>query len=127
METWKNKKILVAEDEMSNYMLLSNYLEDTEIQITHANNGKKATEFCRKEQFDVIFMDIKMPIMDGFEATAEIRKSDKDVPIIAQTAYAFKREECIESGFTDYISKPFNQFQLLQVIEKYLFEIECQS
>ena len=118
MVNWKNYKILIAEDEMGNFMLISALLEETEIQITYAMDGKLAVELYRKDQFDVIFMDLKMPVMGGFEATSEIRKFNKDIVIIAQTAYAYKREECIAAGFTDYISKPFNQEQLIKVLSQ---------
>ena len=120
MVNWKKYKMLIAEDEMGNFMLISALLESTEIQITHAMDGKQAVELCHKDQFEVIFMDLKMPVMGGFEATAEIRKFNKDIIIIAQTAYAYKREECIAAGFTDYISKPFNEEQLINVIGQYL-------
>ncbi len=120
MVNWKNYKMLIAEDEMGNFMLISALLEATEIQITHALDGKQAVEFCQKDQFDVIFMDLKMPVMSGFDATLEIRKFNKDIVIIAQTAYAYKREECIAAGFTDYISKPFNEGQLITVLSQYL-------
>ena len=120
MKNWKNKKILVAEDEMGNYMFISEILEETKIQITHAINGKIALDLCTKEQFDIIFMDIKMPIMNGLEATTEIRKFDKNVVIIAQTAYAYKREECILAGFTDCMSKPFSEQALINMFMQYL-------
>jgi CheY-like chemotaxis protein len=120
MENWKEKKILVAEDEMANFMLISILLGATGIQITHAINGKKAVEYCTNEQFDIILMDIKMPEMDGLEATLEIRKFNNLTAIIAQTAYAYKREECIASGFSDYISKPFNRENLIEMLKKHL-------
>jgi len=120
MKSWNNTKMLVAEDEIGNFMLISFMLEDTGIQIIHAPNGKKAVEFCTNESFDVILMDIKMPLMDGFEATTEIRKFNSDIVIIAQTAYAFKREECIAGGFTDYIPKPFGEEKLIKLLGQYI-------
>jgi CheY-like chemotaxis protein len=120
MKNWKNLKILIAEDEEGNFILISSMLEETEIQITHAENGKIATELCLKNKFDIILMDLKMPVMDGFEATTEIRKNNKDVIIIAQTAYAYKRELCIAASFTDYISKPFNEEQLISLLSQYI-------
>jgi len=120
MKSWKDKKILVAEDELINFIYVEELLEETGIQITHAINGKIAVDLCSKNSYDIIFMDIKMPEMDGFEATKEIRKNNKNVVIIAQTAYAYKREECISVGFSDYISKPFNEEQLITLLEPYL-------
>lgn len=119
-DNWINKKILVAEDEMLNFTLIRLILQSNNFKITHASNGEKAVNFSKSEKFDLILMDIKMPIMDGFEATKEIRKFDSEIIIIAQTAYAFKREECLENGFTDYLSKPFNEEQLLKILEQYL-------
>jgi CheY-like chemotaxis protein len=101
-------------------LFISALLEDTEIQLTHAENGKIAVELCSNEHFDIILMDIKMPLMDGFEATTKIRKFNKDIVIIAQTAYAYKREECIAGGFTDYISKPFDEDQLINMLGQYI-------
>ena len=120
MENWRDKKILVAEDEVGNFFLIACLLEDTGINITHADNGKKAVELCAAEHFDLILMDIKMPVMDGFEAIAEIKRFNKEITIIAQTAYAYKREECIELGFTDYLPKPFNEEQIITMLSKYI-------
>ncbi|MDA3892842.1 MAG: response regulator [Salinivirgaceae bacterium] len=120
MENWKDKKILIAEDEIENFFLITCMLEDTEIQITHAINGKKAVELCHNEKFDIILMDIKMPVMDGYEATTEIRKFNKEIAIIAQTAYGYIREECIASGFTDYLPKPFNAEGIIKMLESYI-------
>jgi CheY-like chemotaxis protein len=120
MEKWEDKKILVAEDEMANYMLISLLLGETGAKITRAENGKKAVDLSASDQFDIILMDIKMPVMDGFEATNEIRKFNSKIPIIAQTAYAYKREDCIAGGFTDYISKPFTKDKLIQLIKNHI-------
>ena len=120
MQNWASKKILIVEDELYNFMYIKIILAQTNIQIVYASNGKKALEVFKNDRFDFILMDIKMPEMDGFEATGEIRKLDHDIVIVAQTAYAYKREEAITKGFTDYISKPFSQQQLLMVIQKYM-------
>lgn len=116
----ENKNILIAEDEENNFRYIEELLFDTKIKIFHAKNGKEAIEVFINHKIDLILMDIKMPIMDGFEATREIRKINKTVPIIAQTAFSYKREECINSGFTDYITKPFKTNQLIQIITKNL-------
>lgn len=120
MKNWTDRKILVAEDEMGNFFLIACMLEESGIMITHAENGKKAVDLATNEPFDVILMDIKMPLLDGFEATAEIRKNNIDIPIIAQSAFAYKREECIAAGFTDYLAKPFNEAKLVEMITQYL-------
>lgn len=120
MKNWQNKKILVVDDISRNCMIIEDILEETEIQITLAHNGKKAIEFFAKEYFDIILMDIDMPIMNGFEATKEIRKFNQDIIIIAQTANESKREDFLAAGFTDYISKPYNHENLIQLIKKYI-------
>ena len=120
MEIWKTKKILVAEDEMLNFMIISALLEDTGIEITHADNGKLAVEYCLKGHFDILFMDLNMPYLDGFEALKEIKQNDNKIIVIAQTAYAFKRDECLQAGFDDFIIKPYSQEQLMDIFSKFL-------
>ena len=109
MENWKHLKILVAEDNKIQSFVISKLLADTGIQITSASNGKEAADLCANEKFDIILMNIKMPLMDGFEATKEIRKFNKDVAIIAETNYGGIRERCLSEGFEDYIRKPFSK------------------
>ena len=103
------KKILVAEDTDSNFLLVSIILRK-EYTVLRAYNGIEAIDVYKKEQPDLILMDIKMPVMDGYEATIEIRKSSQTVPIIAVTAYAFAEDEArvLRSGFDAYVSKPIN-------------------
>jgi len=109
--------LLVAEDEELNYLYIEELLLETGINILHASNGQQAVEMCKSKPVDVIIMDLKMPVLSGYEATAEIRKFNKTVPIIAQTAFAFKREDCLNSGFSDYIAKPFSDKQLINIIQ----------
>lgn len=120
MGDWGKKKILIAEDEISNYIYIKAILKKTNVVEDYAENGVKAVEFFKTKNYDLVLMDLKMPIMDGFEATRIIRQTGKNVIIIAQTAYAFKREECIEYGFTDFISKPYTKNQLIELFNKYL-------
>jgi len=120
MENWENKRILIAEDEFANYLYIKAILNKTNIAEDHAEDGAKAVELIKTKDYDLVLMDLKMPIIDGFEATNIIRKTDKDIVIIAQTAFAYKREECIELGFTDFISKPYSKNQLINIFNKYL-------
>jgi PAS domain S-box-containing protein len=116
-------KILVAEDEESNYYLILAMLRSCGFNIVRAVNGREAVEMIsRSSDFSMILMDIKMPEMDGFRATMEIRKLNASIPIIAQTAYAHPTDKAraLESGCNDYISKPYSKTQLLGLIEKYL-------
>jgi len=115
-------KILIAEDDESSEMLLSLTLESISRTIVKVTNGQDAVSTCRNNpDIDLILMDNKMPIMDGYEATRRIREFNKDVIIISQTAFALPgdREKVIDAGCNDYIPKPFNQKILLDTIKKY--------
>ena len=93
-------------------------------EVLWANNGRKAVELYneRKEDIQMILMDIKMPEMDGLEATKEIRKQDSEIPIIVQTAYAFAsdRQKSMEAGATDVLVKPIMSSLFKETISKYL-------
>ncbi len=117
-------KILIAEDNKVNMLLLKQILKKLGLfNIIEAYNGVEAVEQCKKGEVDLVFMDIQMPEMDGFEATRQIRlfKSSSTTPIIALTANAMKgvRENCLAAGMNDYISKPFLKSQIEQVLLKY--------
>jgi len=117
------KTILVAEDEESNFALVSAILKPSGFRMIRAKNGKLAIDICKTNpEIDLVLMDIKMPVIDGFEATREILKFRPDLPIIAQTAYAHPsdRARALETGCSDYLAKPFNRNQLLELIGKYL-------
>ncbi|MBI9039667.1 MAG: PAS domain S-box protein [Bacteroidales bacterium] len=114
-------KILIAEDVESADMFLTVVLKKISKEILHAKTGIEVIDTCRKNpDIDLILMDIKMPEMNGYEATKKIRESNKDVVIIAQTAYALygDNEKAIESGCNDYISKPINRNELLDMVKK---------
>ncbi len=119
---WKDKVILVAEDEESNYSFLEHVLKRTGVRLLWAQNGKDAVNIAQTEKVDLILMDIRMPGMDGYEATKIIKKENKSLPIIAQTAYALKgeRELSIGSGCDDYISKPIDITELMSVLFKHM-------
>ncbi len=116
-------KILIAEDNIISFTYLSTILSKLGHKVLHAENGKKAIEICQSEKdIDIILMDIKMPEIDGLEATMEIRKFNKSVYIIAQSAYVFE-EGFINSkkvGCDDYLTKPINKNELLQLIENFI-------
>ena len=119
---WKDKVVLIVEDEEDNYELLCAILEETNVKILKAHNGLEAIQlFNNNFQIDLILMDIKMPEMDGFEATKEIRKTDKNIPIVAQTAYALSgdKERAIKAGCSSYISKPIDSSRLFEIISEY--------
>jgi len=120
---WTGKNILVVEDDTSNFMLIYNILSSTEANVMRAENGHQALEMLSSgKEPDIIIMDIKLPGIDGYEATRRIREKYKEIPIIANTAYAMAgdREKSIEAGCNDYIAKPTNRYVLLNVINKYI-------
>lgn len=111
-------KVLIAEDNESNFILYENML-GSNYEIIHAWNGEEAVDLYEKSNPDIILMDINMPKMDGYEATAEIKRINPNVPIIAVTAYAFAtdKERMLESGFNGYVSKPINLAKLKEEIK----------
>jgi hypothetical protein len=121
-ENVKGLKILVAEDEDTSYKLINMYLKKICRAIIHAKTGLQAIEACKNNpDIDLILMDIKMPEMNGYEATELIRQFNKEVVIIAQTAYSLSgdREKAIEAGCNEYISKPISKALLYEIINSY--------
>lgn len=119
-----NKKlcIVVAEDDNISYLFIKQILNKPEIEVIRAKSGKECVEILQKKSgIDLILMDIKMPVMNGIEATKAIREFNRTVPIIIQTAYTSSRDkdEALEAGGTDYITKPIDKNRLLQLIRKY--------
>jgi signal transduction histidine kinase/ActR/RegA family two-component response regulator len=120
---WKDKVILVAEDVTTNFLLIKTALKRTNVTLIWAKNGQEAIDECKKDQqIDLVLMDVRMPVMSGFEATPVIREIRPEVPVIAQTSYAMDgdREKSMEAGCTDYIAKPFNIKEFVELIAQYL-------
>jgi PAS domain S-box-containing protein len=117
----RGKKILLVEDNNMNRLVAQTILRDYGLSITEANDGSIAVNAVRSDQFDLILMDMQMPIMDGIEATKRIRK-DTNVPIIALTANAVmgERDKCLAAGMDDYLSKPFEEEDLVRMLGKWL-------
>jgi two-component system sensor histidine kinase/response regulator len=119
-------RVLVAEDNSVNQRLATRLLEKRGHRVTVMANGRQAVEALAKQTFDLVLMDIQMPEMDGFEATAAIREREKlngtHIPIIALTAHAMKgdRERCLIAGMDGYLSKPIRPQELDEILEKYL-------
>ena len=118
----ENKTILIAEDEKSNFRFLEVLLKRTRAKIIRAINGLEAISIFKNNSIDLILMDIKMPVMDGLEATREIKKLNRDIPIIALTAFAMQNDTniCKDAGCNDYVAKPVSQDKLFLVLKKYL-------
>ncbi|MDX1519306.1 MAG: response regulator, partial [Gammaproteobacteria bacterium] len=123
----QNGTILLVEDNPDNRLLIKAYLKKTDYTIIEAENGQLAVDLFRENDFDLVFMDVQMPVMDGHEATRQIRsfeaeKNNHRTPIIALTAHAIKEEidKCIAAGCDTHIGKPVKKATLLQTIEKYI-------
>ncbi len=119
---WKNFTILIAEDELDNYLYLEFLLKDKVKRIDHAINGIKAIELSSKNRYDLVLMDLKMPVMDGIKAAEKLKQQFPDIPIIAQSAYATpeERAQALQAGCDDYISKPTKKADLMEIINKVL-------
>ena len=115
-------RVLVAEDAPTHLMLAKLLLEKMGLEVTMVKNGVEAVDKALNEQFDIIFMDLHMPNMDGCEATRSLRNKGIETPIIALTADAMKGHDrkCIAAGCTDYIAKPIDRKQLARVVQKYI-------
>lgn len=115
---FEGKKVLLVEDNPYNVMVGKQILEKEKLQVEVAENGLKALEMFKKNTYDVILMDIQMPVMDGYEATKEIRKLNKKVPILALSASIFIeiKDSIVKSGMNGFIFKPFNPDDLLYQI-----------
>lgn len=123
-EDLKIKKlvVLIVEDDKASEMLLSRLLDRYSKKILKVTTGSDAVDTCRDNpDIDLVLMDIKLPEMDGYESTRQIRQFNKDLVIIAQTAFGLvgEREKAIEAGCTDYISKPINKDIFIKLLEKY--------
>ena len=115
--------ILVAEDDPFSFMYLQECLSSFHCTILHANNGEEAIKSVfRNPSIDLILMDINMPVMNGDEAFKEIRKTNEDLPVIAQTglAMAGDKEKMLNAGIDDYLSKPISPAMLITTINKHL-------
>lgn len=120
--TDKKLKILIAEDDQISYLFIRQILNQPEITVLRAKSGLESIELLKSDpQIDLVLMDIKMPELDGIEATKQIRKFNPQVPIIVQTAYSSSedKERALEAGCNDYINKPIDKERLLQLIRKY--------
>ncbi|WP_372751600.1 response regulator [Labilibaculum sp.] len=121
---WEGKVLLVAEDEDFNFIFLEEILMDTHAKIIRAKDGQEAVHLIQSApQMDLVLMDMQMPIMNGYDATREIKKINKNIPIIAQTAYHYGEayEEIIAAGCDDFVSKPIDICSLKEMINRYLF------
>ena len=120
----RTAQVLLAEDNLVNQKVAVRILEKSGHRVDVAENGKKALEALTQKSYDMVFMDVQMPEMDGFAATREIRKMEqkyRELPVVAMTAHAMKgdREKCIASGMDDYIAKPVVPKTLLEMVQRW--------
>ncbi len=129
-------QVLLVEDYLTNQKVAINHLKKIKCHVDIAENGLLAVNAFKEKQYDVILMDIQMPIMDGFEATSKIREYESEleaktrIPIIAMTAHAIKgyKEQCLENGMDDYITKPLKSEKFISMVKKWAWQIsECRT
>jgi len=134
-ETIKTKKdvikILLAEDYKHSQIIVTRLLKKNGFEnVVVAENGEQAVNYCKQDKFDLILMDMQMPVMSGFEAMQKLREMDeyKDTPIIALTAFAMKgdKERCLEAGATDYIPKPIDSKEFIEKVKYYTDNLKRQ-
>jgi signal transduction histidine kinase/PAS domain-containing protein len=119
---FNHKRILLVEDVEVNRMIVSAMLEETGCIIDEAENGEEAVEMVKNNDYSIVLMDMQMPVMDGLTATREIRKFNKNVPIIAMTANAFKEdaEDCLAAGMDAHVAKPLDVDSFMALLIEYL-------
>ena len=128
-DTLKGVRVLLVEDYPINVKVVCKFLERWQVEIDVAENGLVATQKFEKGKYDIVLMDIQMPVMDGYTASEIIRSNDADVPIIALTGSATftNQDRAFSAGMNDYVTKPFNPKDLFQKIAKYSFRNESKS
>jgi CheY-like chemotaxis protein len=134
LKRYDNYRILVVDDNSINLKVALKMLNVYGLNTGTATNGREAIQMLSTRPFDLVLMDIQMPVMDGYEATARIRDPHSnvrahDVPIIAMTANAMKgdREKCLQAGMEDYISKPIDPNELRSLLDKWLFRSAAEG
>ena len=115
-------RVLVVEDSTDNQMLISRYLSREGAIVKLACDGAEGVALALSENFDVLLMDIQMPILDGHAATKKLRSAHYSGPIVALTAHAMKveRVKCMESGFTEFLTKPVQRNLLIELLSQYV-------
>ena len=120
---YEGKTVLIAEDEQSNFDFLKILLTRMNIRVLWAKDGLEAVNICETDpSIDLVLMDIKMPLLNGYEATKMIKKKRPELPIIAQTAYAMISDklEADKAGCDGYLSKPIKIYQITEMLQKHL-------
>jgi len=120
--SWKNKIILVAEDDELNFEYIKVLLEPTDAKLIRAKDGSQVVKICSNLNFDLILMDIRLPVLNGIQATKQLREMGIHTPIIAQTAFAMDDDEqrCLSAGCNCYIAKPISKDKLYSLIDQFI-------
>lgn len=126
-QSFEGATILLAEDNEANTLIAKKFMKNWGVKVVHVTTGKAAVEQVQKRYFDLVLMDLQMPVMDGYEATVLIRKAGNspfELPIVALTASAIhtEREQALEAGMNDFITKPFSPAELHTKLKKYLYQ-----
>ena len=123
-EGLRGKRVLLVEDNDYNRLLALSFLSQAQMQVMEAENGAIAVELARQHSYDIILMDVQMPVLNGYEATRQLRQElDLRTPIVALTANAIRgdNQRCLDVGMNDYLSKPFQEEELLKIIHEWVF------
>ena len=117
-------KVLLAEDSPDNQLIVSYMLKAAGADVAVVDNGQAALDRLRTQSYDVVLMDIQMPVMDGFEAIEKLRNQGNQTPVFALTAHTMsdERRKCLDSGFTDHISKPIDPRTLLEQLSPFVVQ-----
>ena len=121
--SFSNKLILVVEDDLISFQLIEAMLKNTGARLIHAKNGEDAIEIAKlKKDINLIIMDMRLPFIDGYEATQAIKKIKPNVPIVAQTANAmgYDRDKCLKAGCDEYIPKPIDPDEFLRTVANFI-------
>lgn len=119
---WSEKKILIAEDEFMGKKFLEKLLLSRRAKVHLVNNGEEAVRAVKNEHFDMVLMDLKMPVKSGFDATLEIKEMQPELPVIAQTALAFPADEdrARACGCDDLVIKPISKNELIEKMVRFM-------
>lgn len=122
VDKWEGCTILIVEDDEISLEFLKELFEPYKADLIVAYNGRDAIELCRKENLNLVLMDVQLPVLDGRHAMLEIKSFKPNLPIVAQTAFAMSgdRERYLREGFDAYISKPINVQELLLIVDKHI-------
>jgi two-component system, sensor histidine kinase len=110
--------VLIAEDSADNLFVVDKILNNAGVKVDFVENGKDAVEYARANNYDAVLMDLAMPVMDGYEATKELRRTGYTGKIVALTAHALvsDRERCLANGFDEHLSKPVSREALIRAL-----------